>query len=675
MYGWNCPCTDGRAVLVPLHLWASLACAIGVFASGFGVMTSLWYALPRDPAIPGHWDYLSATVGDAVVLPALAGSLAYSVLALPPTPWDQLLAAVGGLTGAVVGAFVQFSWLADPRPRRNWVLPRPGRFSAPGWYHAFFLVVLSGAICAAYCVLLVRLRSVTVPAQVADVRWSIGLYSACAPAFLGLVIADSRQSAETSSSRATIAVCTVTFVAAVVPVWLATLRFASVLLPVQLAGVVTGIALAMVALVRKPRPALPRSNSMTAIPRRNAFAFALAVRRAADFNLREGRSRLFLLAVVAVAFAAGATAWWAWPVLAIAGVGSWQGWGLSRAALENRTPRNRLIRWAYDTAVNAAGRHAVNLPGVIEGISCLTLAMAVTYGVSDANAALIAFACVMGYAVSHVSHIFVDNANYNPNDAPFFGFEFLRKWCGPALVLLAAATALPHWRRSSLAAAALVCALGLLASVRVRETDRAFRYAYLESRESERLAGRDDVLNQVHGISMYLDRALALGTGIRPAHPDVYEYVQAALVRLQQLTALEDPYVDDAEYPASLSRAVRRFARSYGAWERSDIRVPWVPEPDHRLARILVHDLVGNAGKAGASRIVMLFETAGGARVRLRVQDDAPPFPPGSWMAPGSSLARLGRTLEERSGSLLLEQDRGLKAVTATWRLHEEGSR
>ena len=409
-------------------------------------------------------------------------------------------------------------------------------------------------------------------------------------------------------------------------------------------------------------------------PRKSAFTFALAARRTADFYVRAGQARLLCLVGATVAFAVGGSAWWVWITLSFAFLGSWQGWGLSRAVLRNETPRNPLLLWAYNSAVNGHGRYTVNVPGLVEGVSCLTLGLASAYAVSSPGAALLALAFVMTYTISVFSAFFVDNANYNPNDMPWVGFEVIRQAVGPLLVLFAVVVVLPGWSGSSLTAPALVCASGFVASVRVRETDRTFIEAEKEARETQRLAGRDDVLNQVHGISTDLDRALTYGADIREEHPEVFGYIQTAVVRLQQLTALEDPYLDEVDYPESLSRAVRRFAGAYGAWHRSDITVPRLSQFDHQLARIAVHDLVGNAGKAGAGRISMTFEPVGADEVRLRVEDDAPAFPPGTWMAPGSSLARLGRTLGQRSGSLTLEQSGDSKAVVAAWRLEEGGT-
>lgn len=402
--------------------------------------------------------------------------------------------------------------------------------------------------------------------------------------------------------------------------------------------------------------------------RRTPFIFALAARRTAEFYERAGRTRLLLLAVTAGAFALGRSAWWVWVALALAAFGSWLGWGLQRAVLRNTVPQNPLLLWAYNSAVNGHGKHSANVSGVLEGLSCLTLSWACGYGVAVTDAALVALVAVVAFSVSVFSAVFVDNANYNPGDQPWTGFEPLRKAVGALLALLSALIVLPGWPGDSLVPPALACLGGLAASIRVSETDRAFIEADREARESARLAGRDDVLNNVHGLSTDLDRALTYGSDLRHSRPEVFDYVQTAAVRLQQLTALEDPYVDDVGYPESLARAVRRFAGS--SWGRCRIEVQQVSEPDHHLARILVHDLVGNAEKAGATRISMSFLDSDG-RLQLTVEDDAPHFAAGTWMAPGSSLARLGRTLSDLSGGLTLQQGEATKVVRAEWKARE----
>lgn len=229
-------------MLSPLRF--SCLTAVAVCAAGFGVMTVLWYVTPQDNSLPGHWDYISGTLGDALVLPVLAGALTYMVRLLPASLAQVTAAAAGAVLGAAGGVAVQYSWLADPAPRRNWVLPQSGVFSVAGWYHAAFLVALSATITAGYAVVLARLHKTRDEGVLLHLRPSLAVFSAAVPLFLGLVVLDSWRSAATSSSMTTIAVCLTAVVLALLPLPLAAGRVLARLLPAQVVGVLVGVGLA-----------------------------------------------------------------------------------------------------------------------------------------------------------------------------------------------------------------------------------------------------------------------------------------------------------------------------------------------------------------------------------------------------------------------------------------------
>ena len=226
-------------ILSPWRLacWAFMV----VCVCGFGIMTSLWYLLPQNSEIPGHWSYAAGTVGDAIVLPVIAGALTYMVAALPGCRTDRKAAIIGAVLGAAGGMTVQYSWIADADPRLNWVLPKPGTFSIPGWYHASFLVMVSTATCSAYLVLAIRLRPANAD-MIRGLRWPMGVFSAATPLFLSLVILDSTPSTYTSSSMTTIVMCGLGILASLLPLSLAT-RHIRQIVPVQIAGVIVGTVL------------------------------------------------------------------------------------------------------------------------------------------------------------------------------------------------------------------------------------------------------------------------------------------------------------------------------------------------------------------------------------------------------------------------------------------------
>lgn len=108
----------------------------------------------------GMWHYRAATWGDVLLVPGICAILAAGLCdtRIPRLNSERLWACTGAAVFAISGALVQVSWLASAKPILNWTLPEPHRFSFPGWYHAIYLVLLSGAIGAAGLVLGRRVR-------------------------------------------------------------------------------------------------------------------------------------------------------------------------------------------------------------------------------------------------------------------------------------------------------------------------------------------------------------------------------------------------------------------------------------------------------------------------------------------------------------------------------------
>jgi hypothetical protein len=106
------------------------------------------------------WHYRAATWGDFLLVPGICAILVAGLCddRIPRQHSERLWAGAGAAVFAIAGALVQVSWLASAKPILNWTLPEPHRFSFPGWYHAVYLVLLSGAIGAAGLVLGRRVR-------------------------------------------------------------------------------------------------------------------------------------------------------------------------------------------------------------------------------------------------------------------------------------------------------------------------------------------------------------------------------------------------------------------------------------------------------------------------------------------------------------------------------------
>lgn len=131
-----------------------------VLAAGFVALTafSIWGDYPRD--LPGLWSYRSATYGDGIALPLLAGLLPAGVRSprLPQVPvarWGWL----GAAAGFCVGVATQALWLRDPQPHLNWTLPAPHRFTTAGWWHAVFLSLMAALLSGLWVALLVKLHA------------------------------------------------------------------------------------------------------------------------------------------------------------------------------------------------------------------------------------------------------------------------------------------------------------------------------------------------------------------------------------------------------------------------------------------------------------------------------------------------------------------------------------
>ena len=60
--------------------------ALLVLASGFGALLAFWLGGPHPAALPGLFDFTSATWGDGLLLPVMTGLLGYAVRTLPAAP-------------------------------------------------------------------------------------------------------------------------------------------------------------------------------------------------------------------------------------------------------------------------------------------------------------------------------------------------------------------------------------------------------------------------------------------------------------------------------------------------------------------------------------------------------------------------------------------------------------
>jgi hypothetical protein len=173
--------------------------AWAVLAAGFIALAVFYSVLPHDTALPGLFDFLSATWGDGLALPVMSGALVFAIGRLPPTPRDLPVSIGAGLLGASLGVATQVQWLRADAPRLNWTLPRPHHFNVAGDYHAVFLVAMCALTAALWA--LVLLRFALAPGRLAVRRSAVAaclLAAAAGVAFVVLLVVDS----QTDRSRA-----------------------------------------------------------------------------------------------------------------------------------------------------------------------------------------------------------------------------------------------------------------------------------------------------------------------------------------------------------------------------------------------------------------------------------------------------------------------------------------
>jgi hypothetical protein len=181
----------------------ALICAAVVWMGGFGTLTVFYAAMPRQPRLPGLFDFLSATWGDGLALPLMAAALVYAALTLPPARRERVVAIISGLAGAAIGVATQVQWLRDNAPRPNWTFPRAHHFNVAGVYHAIFLVTMCAFTTALWLLIALRL------AQATDVERSAigagGIAAGSGAVFVVLLALDGRSAAATRAGAATTA--------------------------------------------------------------------------------------------------------------------------------------------------------------------------------------------------------------------------------------------------------------------------------------------------------------------------------------------------------------------------------------------------------------------------------------------------------------------------------------
>lgn len=163
-----------------------------VATAGFGVMNVFWAADAHDPGLRGLYEYLSATYGDALCLPAAFGAVAYARATFPRTESERRTGALAALAGTVTGAALQAAWLLDEDPELNWTLPAPHQMNAAGIYHAAFLTGMSAFGAWLLATAAVRANAVERPFDDPRRRRPLKVAAAAGAGFVALLVLDNR---------------------------------------------------------------------------------------------------------------------------------------------------------------------------------------------------------------------------------------------------------------------------------------------------------------------------------------------------------------------------------------------------------------------------------------------------------------------------------------------------
>lgn len=108
---------------------------------------NIFYVTSEPSAARGLYSYWSATLGDAIVLPALVGALAeYQHHMKGDTTPPRWVGSTGLALGAAAGLATQVAWIMDPNVDPNWTIPTPHTFTPAGFYHAGFTVAISATL-------------------------------------------------------------------------------------------------------------------------------------------------------------------------------------------------------------------------------------------------------------------------------------------------------------------------------------------------------------------------------------------------------------------------------------------------------------------------------------------------------------------------------------------------
>ena len=122
--------------------------AICIFTIGFVVLAIMYYYWNKTQTatnLKGLFDFKASAFGDSLCLPIFIGAMVSYVFYLNnlvKLKHKYTIPALVGTASAIVGAYIQATWIWRDNTILNWSIPRVHYFNYAGWYHAFFFVLM-----------------------------------------------------------------------------------------------------------------------------------------------------------------------------------------------------------------------------------------------------------------------------------------------------------------------------------------------------------------------------------------------------------------------------------------------------------------------------------------------------------------------------------------------------
>lgn len=183
----------------------SITIPLAIMVAGPGVLAAMWWTMDWPEGINGFPAFRSGSIGDALLLPAMVGSLLWLIDRCQPVTTERRWMVVTGIVGAATGALVQWLWWSDPKPPTQWGLAGPRDFTIAGWWHAVFFVSLSTALAVWGTQMLVRVRSELEHGNTAQLTTpAFALLVTSLLTFCGLLAMDSSPTAASQSSTSSL---------------------------------------------------------------------------------------------------------------------------------------------------------------------------------------------------------------------------------------------------------------------------------------------------------------------------------------------------------------------------------------------------------------------------------------------------------------------------------------